>query len=372
MTDSDKSDTPSTDEQSGRMREALGVEEPANPEAATSETAEETPQNRAARRAEEARQRRGEGAEADRNLKARELLQRRRESAEEKRPVQLLASERVDDALSRGTTGSLKWLKANSTAVQGVLAFVLVAGGAGLYWKHRMDDQTAALSAVLGKATLAERGRVSEGTEETSEEDKRRELYPVFKSAAEREEKALAGYRDAAARAQNKPAGALGKLGEAGILLDRKDFDGAKAAYEGVLASSLAKTDDDVKARALEGLGFVLEGKGDLDAAMGRYQELQQVAAVGYRELGLYHQGRLLEAKGDIEGAKAKIKEVYEKVTEVKVAKHPFTNLGTLADERLAALDPTHTPKRALDSAMDPEELQRLIEQLKSQAGKGP
>ena len=62
---------------------------------------------------------------------------------------------------------------------------------------------------------------------------------PVFKSAEERRDTALASYRKVTSTYPGTGAAILARLGEAGLLLDKRNWDGA-TAYRDVKASALA------------------------------------------------------------------------------------------------------------------------------------
>ena len=64
------------------------------------------------------------------------------------------------------------------------------------------------------------------------------------------------------------------------------------------MRSALAAADPDVKGRAIEGLAFAKEGKGDLDGALASFKELSGIDVKGYKELATYHEARVLLAQG--------------------------------------------------------------------------
>jgi len=134
-----------------------------------------------------------------------------------------------------------------------------------------------------------------------------------------------------------------------------------------------------VKARALEGLGFAKEGKGDKDGALATFKELQGVdgGKHGYKELGLYHEARMLLAKGDKDKAKDLLKQAHdalEKPTDVRSTGY----LKAAVDDTLRRLDPTLVPAKpalgggAKGGAMSQEEIERALKQLKEKMEKMP
>lgn len=383
-----------------RVAEALGVapEEGEGDEAAEGEAAEAKPEepaappNRAQRRREEAMERRRkrkglppkkEGEDAlpkDKNKRAKELLQRRRESAAESKPAQLDAGEMVDDALARAWAGSAKWARKNLQTIQWVVLAALVGVGGYVGYTYFTQQKLGASSGLLASGAMAEDGFViaEEKDDRRSEDDKEYDPSLVFKSAEERADRALESYRKAQQEHPGTGAALLAKLGEAGVLLDKRDWDGAAAAYDAVLATPLAAADPDVKGRAIEGLGFVKEGKGDLEGATAEFRRLETLDAKGYKELSQYHQARMLLAKNtDDARAQAKdlLKAVYDKLKEPALDKKPMPYLQTSVEQALRALDPSLVADRGGTGSvrggqMSQEELQQKLREIQEKLGK--
>jgi len=158
-----------------------------------------------------------------------------------------------------------------------------------------------AATGELMKAVLTERGRIvaSSSAAKSTEDEVPGDTLPVFKSAEERRDTALATYRKVTSSYAGTGAAILARLGEAGLLLDKRDWDGALSAYRDVRSSPLAAADVSVRGRALEGIGLALEGKSDNEGALKSYRELENTDVRGLKELGMYQQARLLLAKGE-------------------------------------------------------------------------
>ncbi len=178
---------------------------------------------------------------------------------------------------------------------------------------------------MLAKAFADEHGRVSDKEADDDDEPKAKQLYPTFKSAAERRDAALAKYRTVESKYPGTGAAILARLAEASLLLDAGDAKGALGAYGDVRGSALAQADAEVRGRAIEGIGFANEllaqaegaDKGKhLDAALAAYRDLAQVDVKGLKELGLYHQARVVLAKGDKAKAIELLKEAHKLVSE--------------------------------------------------------
>lgn len=308
----------------------------------------------------------------DRNQAVRQqLLKKRSEAA--KKGIPLAPGEMVDDALARGTDRAVRWAKDNVSTLQWVILAAVVGGiGYGVYeWRMGVREERA--SADLIRGVLDERGRISE---HAAEGDEARDPTPTFKSYEERRDAALGAYRNVANKYKGTGAAILGRLGEAGVLLDKKDWDGALAAYRDVKGSPLAAADIDVRGRAIEGIGFALEGKGDADGAMHAFRELENTDARGFKELGMYHQARLAFAKGDKDKAKELLQKAREKLRATGETTHPFTFLETAVDDLLRRIDPSLVADRASlggpggGKQMTPEDLERLKAQIQRQLQK--
>lgn len=370
------------DEAAQRVADALGVgeaEEAPAPEAAGEEAVEAAP-NRAARRRDEATARRrkkkatGEELPKDKNARAKELLARRREQAEGRRPVQLLPGEMVEDALSRMTSGAGRWIKTNFHILQwGVVAAIVATGGV-LFYLSRAEKKDAASTSALVAAVAADRGRVlAEDTR--TEEEKELDVTRTFKTADERSATALAEYNKVIDEHAGTGAATLAKLGQAGVLLDKKDYAHALDAYSVVVSSPLAGADPDVKGRAIEGIAFAREGKGDLDGALASFKELEAIDMKGYKELALYHQARLYLAKGDTDKAKELLKSAHEKLQAPSTEGRPFQFLEAVVEEMLRKIDPAAVPPRAAfggpkGQSMTPEEIEQLLRRARENAEK--
>jgi hypothetical protein len=320
------------------------------------EEAEVAPkENRAARR-KKLKVKEG-AAPKDRNEKIRKQLLKKKLAAEEE-PEALTAGEMMDDALARGVAATGKWLKRNSVAVQYVLLAALVGGvGFGIY-AYFSGSKAEAASGRLARAVHSDRGVVD--ADPPPRKPGEEQVVAVYKTEKERADAALAGYREAEAAAKGTGAGILARLGEAGVLLDTKQYDAAIAAYREVKGSPLGAADPDVLGRAVEGIGFALEGKGDKDAAIGAFKEMESMTARGFKELGMYHQARLLAAKGEKDKALALIKAARDRI---RTDPRGFAYVDGVLEELNKTLDPEGAAKAkggmGLDQVLKIQELMK-------------
>lgn len=282
--------------------------------------------------------------------------QKRRPGAAAERPGSkegLATTEKVDDAFTRATDRIGRWIGDHFNIFQ----WVIVAGIAGwIGWQiydWRSDKAAVKTSDSLIEAVNAELGRAG-GADEGARRDERGSLDARRSFATDEARLAAAaeGYKKVVAAAPTKNAVGLAKLGLAGVLFDQGKLDEAKAAYEEVLGSELAKADPESKGRALEGVGFVLEAKGDKDGAMKRFKELENTEIAGFRELALYHQARIAHVQGDKPGAVERLKKIIEKLgKETKGTEEPDYLLEK-ARALLQRVDPSAVPPPSQDEAL--------------------
>jgi hypothetical protein len=376
--DDDRDEEPGDEQASARAAEiarALGVGDEPVPVAEPA-----APVNRAERRRQRALERRagrkqaeagaGEAAAEprDRNVRVRERAERRQrgEDVAEAQPAGLTTSEMIDDALARATARATQWMRRNLRTLVGSTAAVGLAALAWFGWTHWQAARAADASDQLARALLAELGRVvPEDQDKRSEEDKKLDVRRVFRTLEERDKAALEGYHRVVSADRTSGPGILARLGEAGVYLEARRWDDALAAYAEVLASKLAAADVDVKARALEGKAFALEGKGQPDEALARFTELAELPAPSFKILAQYHRGRLLSQKGGADRDKAKeiLGQARKDIEQATIQgnrdgpRTPLEWLSRAVDAELRAIDPSAVPRQQ----MTPEALQELL-----------
>jgi hypothetical protein len=310
------------------------------------------------------------------------------------------------DPLLERTAKLSEWMRDNSRIVgYGVAALVLGAAGFG-GWTWWQQKREADASVILAEAVADERGQIGDPSKVKDDPDRPKDPRPMFLTVEARRDAALAKYKDVEARFAGSGAAMLARLGEASLLLDKHDADGAVAAFRDVKASPLAQADAEVRGRALEGLGFAYELKASLapqdkdkslDQAMKAFKELEQTDVRGFKELGTYHQARVLEARGDRPAAMEMLKTLQVKLRELKAkGDDVFPYLDTAVDDRLAALDPSTIQRRPRGGKggmggmgggmggledligpdgqlkVSPEELQRILQQQGMGGGGAP
>jgi tetratricopeptide (TPR) repeat protein len=311
----------------------------------------------------------------DRNQRIREEAAQkrrgRREGESRRAAVQrnLDAGELVDDALARGTHAATGFLKKHLNLIQWVVV-VGIAGGIGwqIYAARKQKNEAKQTDTLVAGITK-EFGRVGEEADVgpdpmTGIGDPR----PHFPDDGARLKAAEDAYRAATG---SETIRTLAQLGLAGAAFDAGKYKESLAAYQAVRASSLAKTDSDVRHRALEGIGLAQEALGAKDAARKAFHELGNSDDVVFAALGLYHEGRVAFAAGERDPAKALLKKAIEKVTKPESADAPPSFVDQMARELLGRIDPSAVPPVPSKNTLTAEQLESLAKQAGQQGPDG-
>lgn len=314
----------------------------------------------------------------DRNKRVREQAARKMEEAKQSAKSRanrigatgLDAGEMVDDAMARGFAAFTKWIKANRRAIELGVGLVIVGGAGYAAWDWYATKTKNEASAALMEATKKANGVVEDPADKSSSSEDEARLRdidprPRFESYKTMREEALQSYRTAANEYGGRGAGILAKLGEAGVLLERKDYDGAIKTLDEVLATDLAKADESVRMAAKERMGMALEGKGDEAGALAAYKELAGSGLDTYKNLGLYHQARLSLAKGQKDDAKEKLTKLQERLSGKDSPKSAGGEryLTTQVNALMQQIDPS-AASMAPSGELTPERLREIQEQL--------
>ncbi|MFW5739164.1 MAG: hypothetical protein ACOC1F_02235 [Myxococcota bacterium] len=325
------------------------------------------------------------GPSKDRNKRVREQAQRKMEEAKERAKSRanrigatgLDTGEMMDDALARGFAAFTRWVKNNRRSIEFSIGGLILAGAGYALWDWYSTEKREESTAMLMTATNSTLGVVTTEEDKLDPEEAERlkdiDPRPRFESYKAKREKALEAYRATAADYGGTGAGILARLGEAGVLLDRGDYDGAIRALEAVLATDLAKADETVRMNAKERMGMALEGKGDEAAAMAAYEEVAGSSLDYYKNLGMYHQARLALAKGKKDEAKEKLSKLRERLKGTDTLKSTMGDrfLTTQVDALIREVDPTAAPLTG-GGEITPEKLRELQEQLEKMRKNAP
>lgn len=311
-------------------------------------------------------------------------------------PKRTLAVAADADPLIEKTAKLSEWAKQNQKTVQivGALLAAALLGVAGfLYLEHKHETEA---SVLLTKAVEDERARIGEPPKDDADDKAPVDPSPMFKTYELRREAALAKYREVQARFPKTGAAILARLAEGSLLLDKHEPDPAAAAFTEVKSSALAAADQEVKGRALEGLGFAYELKAQavpaeapkfLDEAAKAYKELENTVDIrGFKELAMYHQARVAQNRGEKDKAKELLISLKERLSKTEdatsnVPQGPsFPYLKEVAMDRLREIDPSAVPIKAQatspggNPSLSPAQIRKMIEeaQKKQKSGGAP
>jgi predicted negative regulator of RcsB-dependent stress response len=312
----------------------------------------------------------GDGENRDRNRRVRdEALAKRGGQRDKSRAMVargLDTSEMVDDALARSTHAVVQWTKNHFNAIQWVFVVGVALGIGWQIYSWRKSRSNEKVSDLLFEAVRAEQAKVADkqpegeptADEQTGLADDRR----VFSSEEARLTTAVDQYRETLKSPFGKDAVTLASVGLAGALHDQGKYPEALKLYSEVKESELARSDADLRARAVEGVGLCYEGMGDTEKALKAFRELENTDIAEYTPLGQYHQARLLFSKGDKSGAKELLKKAAEKLKNLRIASQPIAYLEEVVHDLLVVIDPNAaatTPSSATE-----EQLRRLQDEL--------
>lgn len=244
------------------------------------------------------------------------------------------------DALMTATLRAMEWANKHRKHIVYGIALACAAGGVVFAVSYYRAHREEAASELVAKAVNAELAPTRTGDEDP-EIAKRVKFYA---NEDEKQKEAIAAFQEAEKQYGDTGPGLLAKLGEAGVHLDRREWDEAIGGFEAVKSSALAAADKQVRMRCLEGLGYAREGKGLLDDARHAFEELANLDVKGAKALGLYHQARIDLQKGDKAAATSKLKAAHDAINQPGAAASRY--LKDQIEKLLAPLDPTAVPPK--------------------------
>jgi tetratricopeptide (TPR) repeat protein len=303
------------------------------------------------------------------DLKRKEEEERDKEREEANRIfVRNRKAEGLPEEVQKAAGTFTHFMQDNKGRILGAIAAFVVASALFVLGQRYLftgdTEQAKKLSAALEVAAAQVDATDEDGKSDTGE--------VVYKSRAERAQKAAEAYEAAIKLDPGSKAAAWASLALAELKLELGKHDEALKLYEQAYTSQ--KTDTPaLAARALEGLAIANEAAGKADEAVKRYEELKAFDNGAQKDLAEYHLGRLKLAKGDKDGAKAILKPLYDRLNERAEGMPQSRYLKGEVEIRLAEIDSTLVDKGAGagEGQYSQEEIQRLIEQLRMQQGAG-
>ena len=289
------------------------------------------------------------------------------------------ASERLDDIFVRSTHAATQWIRANFRWLQWavVAGVILMFSVQGLRYYQRQSASKSTDSLMAGE--LAQSGTVGDDEESKSipDELRRWDNRPMFADVGQRLSTAEKDYRATIDKFGKTGAGDYARLQLAGIKYDQKAYDEALNLYRQVRSGKLAQDDLEVRGRSIEGTGFCLEAKSDLDGALKSFRELSNLeGSLEFAVLGLYHQARVLVSQGKQDVAKDLLLKAQKRLGDDKdsVAAGYFKRP---IQEALSQIDPASISASASPDLSEllrqyPNRLQRMINNLKRKGSGAP
>lgn len=309
--------------------------------------AREEEEKLAARRAEAKKAKKKGGLESSATKKLSKIgtksKERKAREEEEEAEIDVARAKPYADPIIERTRKLSVWAQKNRSVVgYAVAAAVIAVVGSFVYLHFQKKNETDA-STALAHAVADEQGLI--GDPDKDDEEGPKDPRPTFKTAEARRDSALAKYKDVESKFGGTGAAIMARLAEGSILLDKHQPDDAIKAFTDVKDSALAKVDLEIRGRALEGLGFAYELKGQTKEALGSFKELENAADVrGFKELAMYHQARCHMTLGEKDKAKELLMSVRERISKPGDS-HPFGYLGPAVDDRIRAIDPKAIPE---------------------------
>jgi tetratricopeptide (TPR) repeat protein len=315
----------------------------------------------------------GEGTQENRRARRAALSKARKQRLRERQEAEAVGldtQEVIDEALVRTSDTAAKWIRRNSTILQGALVVGLVGwaawGGYGL-WTAKVRAEA---SDIVAKALASEAGKIGDPSLAGQPDDQGIvDPRPVFKDDQARLVAAETALVAASKVREGSGTSLYARLALASVELDQGKPDEALANYKAVLESKLGQKDPELRGRALEGTALALEKKGDKVGALARYQELVSSGKSGFVESALLDQARLQRDLGKAEEAKASLKLAREKLAATPSLDGPGSYLRQRLEGLAADIDPELAKTLRQPPALTPERLKELQEQVKKAMG---
>ena len=338
-------------------------------EAPVTDEDQQEPQEKLTRRERRAQAKAGDTVDVrDRNQRLRsEAAATRKQQRAEERAVALDeglgASERVDDALARSVDATGKFVKNNFIWLQWLI--VLGAGAAvfALIMRYRNAADSEKQGHVLASVLSTEFAKVPSDEPTEARDPRLTDTRTEFSNAEERDKKALEAWSKLTRKQAPEVLG-MAQLAAAHAKYDLKQYDAAKSAYEELIKNP--KLAPEIKARALEGVGFVLEAQGNFTGALAAFQKMDHLDDAYFKRLGRFHSARAHHLLGQNEEAKKLLSELNATLSKDQDAEGPRDYLGAAVRDLLRTVDPVFavTERQELEKKQAEEQSKRLQEMI--------
>lgn len=300
------------------------------------------------------RKKKGSKTTAGQRLAAAKAAKAARKAAARGKQAEILEDKATERAALAAT-----WFERNQTRIRNVLVAVAVLLVVVIGWNLWSSKQNAEASRLLWEATETLNAPIVQADEPTQEEaDEDEERYETLAARADAALEKLDAMLASHSGSRLAPY-ALLLRGKA--LYQKGEYAEAREAYN----KALAEGDENVRARALEGVAFTYEAEENWDEAMARYEELRDID--GLELLADYHIARVHLARGQEVEAKEKLRAILDAFREEDAPNLPYVR--DQAELRLMALDSSLVQR---DATPDADALRRMMqEQLSKQGSRG-
>ena len=289
---------------------------------------------------------------------ARKAAQREADRPAEPAPDDAVAEDEVLETVEQARS----WLDRNQKFVWGVVGIAAAVGVAIAIWSGNKSKAEQEATRSLADGTETALAPIVPESEAAEVAELELETFPTLSARAK---EALSDYRATLKDFAGTDAARIAQLGEANSLLELEKYSEAEVAYRKVTTAGAALPL--VRFRALEGLGFSLEGQEKFGEAQKEFEKIASIKGGAYAQEGNFHAARMLVDQGKPDEGIKRFQELLKAIDASGADEGKnYAALVADAEARLAALGAPQ-PKKGLDGlqGLPPE----IMEQLKGQLG---
>ncbi len=238
------------------------------------------------------------------------------------------------DALQRAGMEATSKLEGKEKYLVGGLVALVVIGLIAAIVDALSDRSEARAERALGAAMEPVGRRVAQG--ETAQDPN--ETQPPFASQQAKDEavvESLTKFRAEHGGTKSATTAAL-PLAQAQLRLGK--HDDAVKSFDQFIKD--AAKDNQLRAAALEGKGYALEAKGDLDGALAAFDELAKLEQPFLQGMGQFHRGRILVLQNKRDEAAKVFASIPEQFPNSAAARQAQERLNLLASQGVAVPSP--------------------------------
>jgi len=207
-----------------------------------------------------------------------------------KPPPKTLSGKSGLDELPSWARNIANWIASRGrTLVVGALT-VLLAIGATIGWRFRVERREASAGALYRDALEIQNARIRAADAPPDPPNSPPRRGPTFRDIAARNRAALAAFRRVSATYGDTPSAPLARLSEGNALYALARYAEARRVLEALIGVELAGQEP----RLRELLAYTFEALGNNERALQHLQELGRIQDGAWRDGAAYHQARVL------------------------------------------------------------------------------